>query len=137
MNEADALVQVNQYFDLTHVGLPSNATMERAYTEYKTLKGSGHNAGQIVNIWKASGLMQPTQAAAFVNAMDQIEKGIPIQDPDEGPSWGEAYDMGLGKGIAAIPWGKLLLAGLAYAFVTQGLPKLMSRKINWTTRHKY
>ncbi len=122
--EGDALTQVHTYFDLTHVDLPSASTLSQAYTEYKALKGSGHTLAQIVNIWKASGLLQPTQAAAFVNAMDQIEKGVPIQDPNESPSWGEAYNMALGP---AIPWGTILLVGLAYAFVTQGLPRLLKK----------
>ncbi len=123
MNSGDTLVEVNTYFDLTHVDLPSNSVMERALIEYKTLKGSGNNKGQIVNAWKASGLMSPLQAAAFVNAMDNIEKGIPIQDPDERPSWGEVTSDFQSK----IPWKTIIAVGLAYAFVTQGLPRLLKK----------
>ncbi len=123
MNSGDTLVEVNTYFDLTHVDLPSNSIMERALIEYKALKGSGHNKGQIVNVWKASGLMTAMQAAAFVNAMDNIEKGIPIQDPDETPSWSEVTSDFNSK----MPWKTIIMVGLAYAFVTQGLPRLLKK----------
>lgn len=123
MNSGDTLVEVDKFFELTHVETPSNATMARALIEYQTLKGSGNNKGQIVNAWKASGLMAPIQAAAFVNAMDQIEKGVPIQDPTERPSWSEVTsDFG-----SKIPWKTIIMVGLAYAFVTQGLPRLLKK----------
>ncbi len=123
MNSGDTLVEVHTYFDLTHVDLPSNSVMERALIEYRVLKGSGNNKASIVNTWKKSGLMTAMQAAAFVNAMENIEKGIPIQDPDERPSWGEVTsDFG-----SKIPWKTIIAVGLAYAFVTQGLPALLKK----------
>ncbi len=127
MNSGDTLVEVKTFMDLTHVEAPSNATMSRALIEYNTLKGSGHNKGQIANTWKSTGLLTPMQAAAFVNAMDQIEKGIPVQAPDETPSWSEVTSEVTSGLQSKFPWKTIILVGLAYAFVTQGLPNLLKK----------
>ncbi len=109
MTDTQILDQVKMYFDLTHAPTPWFWQWADMLDDYRKRKAAGQSKTVIVNAWKDS--YQPTTAAAFVNAMDQIERGIPIQDPNERPSWAEAYDMGLGPIVKPLPWGKILLVG--------------------------
>lgn len=116
--------ELRKYFTLTQVQPPPD--MHGALKAYDDNKAAGASKQNIVNLWKMS-YMTPTQAAAFVNAMEQIEGGISIQDPKERPSWEEAYDRVLGpivikagdaaKSISAeLPWGRLMLVGALVYF---------------------
>jgi hypothetical protein len=116
--------ELRKYFTLTQV--PPPADFYGALKAYDDNKAAGASKQNIVNLWKMS-YMSANQASAFVNAMEQIDGGHLIQDPNESPSWEEAYDRVLGpivikagdlaKNISAeLPWGRLMLVGALVYF---------------------
>lgn len=125
--------ELRKYFTLTQVEPPSDFYGAlKAYDENKSAGASNQN---IVNLWKMS-FMTATQAAAFVNAMDEIAGGRVIQDPKESPSWEEAYDRVLGpivvkagesaKGLVGeIPWGRIALVGALVYFAPTMLARFL------------
>jgi len=66
--------------------------------------------------------LSDTQIVNFVTAMKRLSAGDMPENPWERPSMEEAYDMGLGKFMEEIPWGKIALgiggAILLYGFAT-------------------
>lgn len=136
MTLADTYTAVQNWFQLTRVELPLG--WKKMIDDYRTLKGSGNSRNDIFQYFaKHPNPILPadrTQIAALINAMDRAEAGIPIQDPNERPSWAEAWDMGPGAaldtaGAAAgkLPWGLILGVAAAYAFVTVGLPNMLRK----------
>ncbi len=130
MTDDEELAQVFQWFQLTNPGQPIGDVQfhfRDMLDTWHALSRAGNSKSDIVTYWKNHGVDAMT-AGTFATAMTQIEAGVPIQNPDEAPSWGEAYGMGLGPLASAIPWGKIILVGIAYVAVTQVLPKLIKSK---------
>lgn len=122
MNDDETIAELQKWFRLTHVSIPFYWPWYETLDKYRTLKGSGHTHEQIVNLLVQGGLDR-TMVGAFVAGMGQLEAGFPIQDPSEAPSFAETFSGYASK----IPWAPILALGLAYAFVTQGLPRMLKK----------
>lgn len=121
MNDAATIAQVQLHFELTHPGyVVFNVPWQSMLDTWHALSRAGNSRATIVNYWKARGISADV-AGTFATAMTQIEAGRQVQDPNEAPSFGEIV------GSYHIPWGKIILVGLAYVTVTQVLPKLLKK----------
>lgn len=114
MADSNRIVQIKQYMELTHAPTPWFWQWDFLLSDYDARKARGESKATIVNAWKRLGY-DATMAAAFVNASAMLDANVPIQDPNERPSWSEAYDMGLGQ--LEIPWGKVFLGALVVTAV--------------------
>lgn len=85
--------------------------------------------GMVATQGGAFPVLSDGQISNFVTAMQRLSKGDMPGNPWERPSWGEAFDMGLGK--LDIPWGTIALvaggAALLYGFVSGAGKGLFSR----------
>ncbi len=123
MTDSETLDQVRNHFILTHPGQVSfYVPFQSMLDTWHSLRGTHTSVSDIVNYYKAHGIDADT-AGTFAAAMKQIDAGIPIQDPNEDPSLSEIVDGYTSR----VPWGKIILVGLAYVFVTQGLPNLLKK----------
>lgn len=128
MTEAQEIENVQRHFMLTHPGqVAFNVPWSQMINTWHSLRRSGNSPTDIFKYWKRQGVSVDV-ASTFTAAMKQTDAGQIIQDPMERPSWAEAYNEGLGKGVSKIPWGTLIMVGLAYAFVTQGLPRMLKNE---------
>ncbi len=119
MTDASIIEQVQLHFELTHPGYVAfDIPWQSMLDTWHALSRAGNSKSSIVNYWKSHGV-SADDAGTFATAMQQIEAGQTIQDPNESPSFGEIV------GSYNIPWGKILLAGIAYVAVTQVLPKYL------------
>lgn len=126
LTDEDVIAQVKKYFALTLVPRLADSEYRDMLSRYRTLSRMGFNEGQIVATWKGQGI-EPNAAAAFVNAMELLEKGQPIQDPNERPSVGEIL-AGYGAKVEGFPWGKIALYG-AIGLALYGFSSGAAKKI--------
>lgn len=121
---AELFAYANRHFTATKTPLLPLFAFERMLKAYRNYRKDGMPSGWIVNEMKrkrvdiTSGAYLPTDAqiAAFVAAMGRVEAGDVPADPNEAPSWSEAYGEGP---LSKIPWGALALAA-AGIFVLHG-----------------
>lgn len=124
LTDAEIIFQVQNHFQYMH---PDQVLFHVAWqdllNDYRDQRAAGKNDGAILNLWVSEGSTDRQTAADFIGGMKLINAGSTIPSPTEAPSMGEIV-----SGYSAkIPWKTILLVGLAYAFVTQGLPRLLKK----------
>lgn len=125
--DAEVLKHVSNHFQGSHVPLPNYLTLTNMLKGYRSYASAGMTSpGALTNALYAnriavtygSGNYTLDQAAAFVAALQRLEKGDIPGNPNEGPSWSESYSMGLGKVIDKIPWGLVMLGAGAFVLLS-------------------
>lgn len=142
MTDSEVIQNIQNWFQLTLVTPLDNTVYYTLLDDYRLAKAQGWTDAALIDAWsndhtsdgkaiETTTFMIPTfatitkaQAGAFIAAMNQMNKGAAIQDPNESPSWSEAYGMsGLSTLSNAIPWKTILAVGAAIYF----LPGMLAR----------
>lgn len=134
--DAEIIRHVNNHFALSKVPLIPDFIIIRLVKHYRDYRRDGMSHGWIVNEMKRQRIpitagaytLSDMQIGAFVASMKGIESGSFPPNPFERPSWSEAYDMGLGKAVGAVPWGTIALLALGVAAV-YGIAGGVTRKV--------
>lgn len=127
LSTAQILVSLRNHFKLSLVAPLPNDALESMLNHYRQYMRDGMSDNWVVSEMKnrrsyiAGFGYAPTdiQIAAFVAAMKQIKADIPIQDPNERPSWAEV--IGENALTSNLPRTMLLVFGgmfLLYGVVT-------------------
>lgn len=131
LTEGEILLALARHFQASKVQPPPDFIFSRMLSAYRGYMQDSMSDAWVVNemavkqnqITGGAYTLNTMQIGAFVATMKMLKAGDPGADPNESPSWAEAYDM---SGLSSIPWGTLALTAggvlLLYGFAS-GLGK--------------